>query len=316
VNTTEGGSPALSPREAAAKAATEKFAATKPTDANAAVETKPTVETKPDASQATKPDRETDIKAAIELERAHRERERIKGEAELAKQRLEHYQAAEEARKADWRRALSDAGHNVEDVVMQWVGSDSPKPKGTEPTAPSGDRRYDQLMQEHETLKNEFNSLRDNLRQGASQYTRGQRLESLRGMLRGADDYEVVSSLEAEDALLSWIEGQEQQRGGDRYSDLELRDAIGGYESKSREQIEKQFRQLAKTKWGKTIMHALLNADAPAVEPSTTSPTRDLMNGDASGVTRTRLLSREEMREAARLKAEERIARRRQGLGA
>lgn len=326
------GEPAAPPtrraRQAAAAAKVSKSAAPAEPGTTAAPATgKPTTPAAP--AQALKPGEVAkpevpavvaeprDMKTAIELERAQRELEKHKGESALHAERLRALTTAEEARKKDWRRALADSGHDIDDVMLQYVGGDAPgtaaKPGTSATPAAASSPELAALQAAHAELLAKFDALDGALRAGGQQFSRNQRLDSLRGIATG-DDFEATMAMEAHEAALANIERIELERGN-QLGDVELRETLGVFEAKTRETIAAQIKKLGGTKWAKALMRDLLQeqiettaADVPATEEA---PMRvNLMNGDGAGAMRTRELSYDERKRIAREKATANIAAR------
>ena len=303
--------------------APEPATATTPASTPAAVAPNgaPAVPAKPAATAQGEPAKPTakpdDMQAAIELERSKRELVTMRAEAQAATRELATERERAAARAKDPMQALKDAGHNIEEVVMQWVGGDAPAKSGGTPAAADGGTATEQALRaELAALRGEFTQLRDGLHGAGQRYTREQRLNGLRQQLTG-DDFEATSALDAHDQVLTALEKIEQERGGP-LGDVEMRAELQAFEERTRTTIAAQIKKLGGGKWAKQVMRDILQelgdpAPAAAVDAEPVPMRVDLMNADAGGASRSRPMSREELKATARAKAMAAMAARGKG---
>lgn len=260
------------------------------------------------AAPAAAPEAKPNHEHLVEIERRERALEAARHEGELAKRELATLRE-KQAELKDWRKALAAGGHNIEDIVQEWLGGDS------KPTEKAPERAANPA---HAGLPAELVARLEKLESREQEEARGRaRLEKrarIAGMIPAdSDDFEVMRTMgdNGLDMFLSQLEAVESRRP-EGIGPAELSLLLKEFEGNTRKNLEKEFSGLAKSKWAKQIMKQLLVSSeslnaSEKQDASVSSGQQDPAtpaHADHVGERRMKLagLSNEEIKAAARAK--------------
>jgi len=250
----------------------QREAAAPQTQATAPTEAAPAAPPDPEVKPAGLPP-----EALIEIERRERELDRYKHEISTRDTELARLREADADGK-DVKKLLARYGHSMDDVVQMYLSNDDKLHAGQTASEP---KKPTESSTEYMTR---LEQLERRLATEDAQRQRAARIAQIKDLTPEGDDFEVLRAMDWHEDFMSRILETQEREQKRQIGPQETAKLLKDYESRSRQNIEVQLTQLAKTKYGRTVIARLLSgvgaessqasqpAEANPAQPATSQP--------------------------------------------